>query len=473
VTAAAPAPAPAADARRPTSEGLARRLGAFDATMIVMGGIIGAGIFTNPSVVARQLRSPGFMMSAWAIGGLIALIGAFVYAELAALKPEVGGQYAYLRDAYHPIVAFLYGWTLLLVVQTGGMAAAAIIFGHYFVELSGIAIAPGFIAAVTLAVLTLVNCLGVKSGSNVQSALMLTKLAVIAMLVGVGWIMLGPASQAARVVAVGAGNTAAASNQAIGLATAMVPVLFAFGGWQTASFVSGEMKEPRRDLPRGLLFGVIGVIVLYLAVSYVCLRALGPAGLAATDTPASAVMRLALGERGARLIALGIAISTVGFLSQSILTAPRVYFAMARDGVFFKAVGWLDPRTQAPVVAIVLQGVWAAAIAFSGHYDRILNYVEAIDVLFFGLTGASLIVFRRREARAAALGGAKDDRIRTPLHPLTTVLFVVATWAISVTTVVRYPADAGIGVGVLAVGAIVYWLWAGKRTVRGSKGQST
>ena len=433
--------------------------------MIVMGGIIGAGIFTNPSVVARQLRSPGFMMSAWAIGGLIALIGAFVYAELAALKPEVGGQYAYLRDAYHPIVAFLYGWTLLLVVQTGGMAAAAIIFGHYFVELSGLAIAPGLIAAVTLAVLTIVNCLGVKSGSNVQSALMLTKLVVIAMLVGVGWIMLGPASQAPRIVAA-AGTTGAGTasgNQAIGLATAMVPVLFAFGGWQTASFVSGEMKEPRRDLPRGLLFGVIGVIVLYLAVSYVCLRALGPSGLAATDTPASAVMRLALGERGARLIALGIAISTVGFLSQSILTAPRVYFAMARDGVFFKAVGWLNPRTQAPVVAIVLQGVWAAAIAFSGHYDRILNYVEAIDVLFFGLTGASLIVFRRREARART--GATDDRIRTPLHPVTTILFVTATWAISITTVVRYPADAGIGVGVLAVGAIVYWLWASKRSM--------
>jgi APA family basic amino acid/polyamine antiporter len=450
----------------PASGGLARRLGAFDATMIVMGGIIGAGIFTNPSVVARQLRSPGYMMAAWAIGGLIALIGAFVYAELAALKPEVGGQYAYLRDAYHPIVAFLYGWTLLLVVQTGGMAAAAIIFGHYFVELSGLAIAPGLIAAVTLAVLTLINCLGVKSGSNVQSALMLTKLLVIAMLVGVGWILLGPASQAARIVAshagaTGAGADTAASNQAIGLATAMVPVLFAFGGWQTASFVSGEMKDPRRDLPRGLLFGVSGVIVLYLAVSWVCLRALGPTGLAATDTPASAVMRLALGERGARIIALGIAISTVGFLSQSILTAPRVYFAMARDGVFFKAVGWLDPRTQAPVIAIVLQGVWAAAIAFSGRYDRILNYVEAIDVLFFGLTGASLIVFRWRERRGRL--DTPRERIRTPAHPVTTVLFVLATWGISVTTVVRYPKDAGIGIGVLAVGAVVYWLWASKR----------
>src|SRR4029079_11728052 len=153
---------------------LARRLGAFDATMIVMGGIIGAGIFVNPSVVARQVHTPGLVLGAWMIGGAIALIGAFVYAELAALRPRVGGQYAYLRDAYHPIVAFLYGWTLLLVVQTGGMAGAAIIFGRYFCELSGLSISEQVIATLALAILTAVNCLGVRAGSNVQSALMLT-----------------------------------------------------------------------------------------------------------------------------------------------------------------------------------------------------------------------------------------------------------------------------------------------------------
>src|SRR5678810_368706 len=167
---------------------LARRLGAFDATMIVMGGIIGAGIFVNPSVVARQVHTPGLVLGAWIIGGAIALMGAFVYAELAALRPRVGGQYAYLRDAYHPIVAFLYGWTLLLVVQTGGMAGAAIIFGRYFRELTGLGVPEGAVAAATLAILTVVNCLGVRAGSNVQSALMLTKLAAIALLIGVGFI---------------------------------------------------------------------------------------------------------------------------------------------------------------------------------------------------------------------------------------------------------------------------------------------
>src|SRR5690242_6849044 len=236
---------------------LARRLGAFDATMIVMGGIIGAGIFVNPSVVARQVHTPALVLGAWIIGGAIALIGAFVYAELAVLRPRVGGQYAYLRDAYHPIVAFLYGWTLLLVTQTGGMAGAAIIFGRYFRELTGLGVPEQAVAALTLAVLTIVNCMGVRAGSNVQSALMLTKLAAIALLIGVGFILVTPAPATTAPATIDSGGP-------VGLATAMVPVLFAYGGWQTASFISGEMRNPRRDLPRGLLIGVVGVIVLYL-----------------------------------------------------------------------------------------------------------------------------------------------------------------------------------------------------------------
>jgi APA family basic amino acid/polyamine antiporter len=443
---------PAQDPGEPT---LARRLGAFDATMIVMGGIIGAGIFVNPSVVARQVHTPGLVLGAWMIGGGIALIGAFVYAELAALRPRVGGQYAYLRDAYHPIVAFLYGWTLLLVVQTGGMAGAAIIFGRYLRELSGVGISEQAAAALTLGILTLVNCLGVRAGSNVQSALMITKLAAILGLIGVG-LFLSPSAPAPVTPTPSTGSGGLG-----GLATAMVPVLFAYGGWQTSSFVSGEMENPRRDLPRGLLIGVIGVIVLYLSVTYVCLRTLGVDGLAATSTPASEVMRRALGDRGARLIALGIAISTVGFLSQSVLTAPRVYYAMARDGVFFKAVGTLNAKSRVPVVAIVLQGAWAAIIALTGKYDQILNYVESIDVLFFGLTGASLIIFRMRLRRT----GDDEERTRVPLHPITTGIFVLACWLISLTTVVRYPAHAGVGFGILLVGVAVYFLWARRGAV--------
>src|SRR5437764_8399911 len=324
--------------------------------MIVMGGIIGAGIFVNPAVVAQNVHTPALILGAWLIGGVIALIGAFIYAELAALRPRVGGQYAYLRDAYHPIVAFLYGWTLLLVVQTGGMAGAAIIFGRYFGELFGFSIPEQLLAAVALGVLTVINWLGVRAGSNVQSALMLTKLVAIALLIGVGCfgpIATNPTGMAATVD----------SGGFAGFGRAMVPVLFAYGGWQTASFISGEMRYPRWDLPRGLLIGVIGVVLCYVLVSYSCLRALGVANLARTNVPASEVMRYAVGERGAQVIAAGIAFSTLGFLSQSILTAPRVYYAMAREGGFFQVVGLLRPRRRMRTARTALQGCRAAAPA--------------------------------------------------------------------------------------------------------------
>jgi basic amino acid/polyamine antiporter, APA family len=427
---------------------LARRLGLFDATMIVMGGIIGAGIFVNPAVVARNVHTVTLVLGAWLIGGVIALIGAFVYAELAVLRPRVGGQYAYLRDAYHPIVAFLYGWTLLLVVQTGGMAGAAIIFGRYFCELFGLSVSEQVVATLALAILTAINCLGVRAGSNVQSVLMLIKLVAIVLLIGVGCF--GPVK-----TNLGAVELPTDSGGFAGLARAMAPVLFAYGGWQTASFVSGEMRDPRRDLPRGLLIGVIGVILCYVLVSYSCVRVLGVANLARTNVPASDVMRYAFGERGAQMIAAGIAISTLGFLSQSILTAPRVYYAMARDGVFFKAVGHLDPRTRVPTVAIVLQGLCAAVIALTGKYDQILNYVVAIDVLFFGLTGASLLIFRARLQKETS----EKERLRVPWHPITTSVFVLACWAISISTIVQFPRNAGIGVGILAAGALIYPLW--------------
>ena len=337
------------------------------------------------------------------------------------------------------------------------MAGAAIIFGRYLCELFDLSISEQVVATVALAILTAVNCLGVRAGSNVQSALMLIKLVAIALLIGVGCF--GPVKTSSAGV-----ELPAASGGFAGLARAMAPVLFAYGGWQTASFVSGEMRNPRRDLPRGLLIGVIGVIVCYVLVSYSCVRVLGVADLARTSVPASEVMRHALGERGAQVIAAGIAISTLGFLSQSILTAPRVYYAMARDGVFFKGVGYLDPRTRVPTVAIVLQGVCAAVIAFTGKYDQILNYVVAIDVLFFGLTGASLLIFRARPEGKRL----EKEELRVPWHPITTSVFVLACWAIAISTVVQFPRNAGIGIGILAVGALIYPLWRS-----GAQGAST
>jgi APA family basic amino acid/polyamine antiporter len=232
---------------------------------------------------------------------------------------------------------------------------------------------------------------------------------------------------------------------------AMIPVAFAYGGWQTSTFVAGEMRDPRRDLSRGLVAGVCGVIALYLSVNFVCVRVLGPDGLAATPVPASAVMRAALGERGATWLAAGIAISTLGFLSQGILTAPRVYYAMARDWLFFEQVGWLSPRTGAPVVAIALQGVLATIIALSGRYEQILNYVVSVDFISFGLTAASLFVFRRREGPAPAY--------RAPGHPYTTAAFVLACAGIVASTIANYPANSAIGLSILLAGLPVYLYW--------------
>jgi APA family basic amino acid/polyamine antiporter len=442
---------------------LARQLGVFDATMIVMGGIIGSGIFINSYVVARQVHTPFLILGVWFAGGVIALLGAFVYAELADRYPDVGGQYAYLREAYHPSIAFLYGWALLLVVQTGGMAAVAVTFSHYFLEITHASLSGQAVAALALGLLTIVNCLGVRAGSSVQNALMTLKIVAIAMLVGCGIFFIG----APHRMAVPALDEPVSLNLLTVIGAAMTPVMFAYGGWQTASFVAGEMREPRRDLARGLLIGVCGVVLLYLAVNFAYLYALGPSELATTATPASSVMRLAFGERGAALIALGIAISTLGFLSQGMLTAPRVYFAMAKDGLFFKRVAWLHPRTRVPALAIALQGILAVVIAVSGKYEQILNYVVSVDFIWFGLTAASLFIFRGRTEndKINSTGDVNIEGFRVPGHPVTTGLFVAACALTVLGTVYKYPRNSAIGLVIVVTGipAYFFWRWRGRK----------
>ena len=372
------------------SSPLARKLGLFDGTMIVMGGVIGSGIFINPYVVARRVHTDAQIMGAWLFGGLIASRRRIHLRRTCRPPPALQGQYAYLREAYHPAVAFLYGWGLLLVTQTGGMAAVAVTFARYFLKLTGLPWADGLVAAGTLAGLTAINCFGVRAGSNVQSALMVLKGAAIAGLVVCG-LYFSPIAHA---------PTAAAVDTTFyfgSFGAAMTPVLFAYGGWQTASFMAGEMRNPKRDLSRAMVFGVIGVVVLYAAVNAIYLRALGPDGLAETTTPASTVMQQWLGNRGASLTAAAIAISTLGFLGQGMLTAPRAYFAMAADGLFFKSVAKVSERTRVPVIAIIVQGVWAIVIAMSGRYEQILNYVIPVDFFFIGLTTTCLFRFRLRD----------------------------------------------------------------------------
>lgn len=469
------------------TRGLARRLGLFDVTMLVMGGIIGSGIFMNPYVVAQRVHSPALILAAWMFGGLVALAGALVYAELASRLPQVGGQYAYLREAFHPSVAFLYGWVLLLVIQTGGMAAVAVTFARYFLELTHAPVGDWWVATLALAALTAINCLGVRAGGTLQSALMVLKIAAIVALVACGLALTNTSAATFTPLL----DRPASLDLLTAFGASLTPVMFAYGGWQTSGFVAGEMRSPRRDLTRGLILGVAGVVALYLAVNFVCVAALGAQGLSETQTPASSVMRLALGETGAKLIAAGIAVSTLGFLSQGMLTAPRVYFAMAEDGLFFRAVARVSTGTRVPTVAIALQGICAILIAASKRYGQILNYVVSVDFIFFGLTGLALFVLRRHAADALEKSGGTahdasqsgdgahgddahseargdDDarsaaRFRVPGHPITTALFVAACWLVVAATIYKNFADSVIGLLILAAGFPAYFFWSRQR----------
>lgn len=449
---------------------LARRLGLFDTTMLVMGGIIGSGIFINPYVVAQQVPSTMLILGAWAFGGLIALAGAFIYAELSSQTSISGGQYVYLRDAFHPALAFVYGWALLLVTQSGGMAAVAVTFAKYVCALGKFEAndnVAAILATIALGLLTIINCLGVRAGSTTQNVFMILKLLAIAALVALGLTVSGSPSPASFE------SVSLPPTSLIAFGAALIPVQFAYGGWQTSCFVAGEVRDPQKNLPRGLLLGVLGVIAVYLSVNFVCVHALGPTGLAQSHTPASAVMRLAFGETGAKIIAVGIAVSTIGFLSQSMLTAPRVYFAMAEDGLFFSSLAKLN-RARVPALAIGLQGALAIVITLSGRYEQILNYVISVDVIFFALTAATVFVFRRRRWHQLPADGIDDKRsnshrldadatFRIPGHPFTTLFFILACAGVAFSTFYRYPRNSAIGLGIMLSGIPVYLFWRAKQ----------
>src|SRR5437588_12381253 len=281
---------------------------------------------------------------------------------------------------------------------------------------------------------------------------MVLKLMAIALLVIAGLALARPASSVVAPYVIGSSTT---WQLLIAFGAALIPAQFAYGGWQTACFVAGEVREPRKNLPRGLLLGVLGVIVVYLSVNYVCVHALGAEGLSQTKTPASAVMRLALGEKGSRLLAAGIAISTIGFLSQSMLTAPRVYFAMAEDGLFFKQLARLN-RARVPALAIALQGCLAIVIALvASRFEQILNYVVSVDVVFFALTAVCVFVFRKRRATNA-------DVFHIPLHPFTTIFFIAACCVITFSLIYKFPLNSAISFGIMLAGVPAYFLWAQK-----------
>ena len=427
---------------------LRRRLNVFDLTLITIGSIIGSGIFRNPAVVASRAHLAQMAIACWIVGGLITVLGAFVYAELAARRPEDGGLYAYLRDAYHPVVGFVFGWTLLLIADTGGTAAAAVLFAGYLTPLTGLHLDARIVAVVTLGALVAINCLGVRQGGTWQNALVLLKVAAIACLVFAG-LFAHPAAGAAAVLPGFTSTTTLLG--AFGIA--MIPVLFAYNGFQGATYVTGETVEPGRTIPRGLILGVLAVIAIYVLVNIGCLRVLGPAGLAATKVPAADVMNAAIGPVGARLIAVAIAISTLGFMSTRMLVTPRIYHRMAADGTFFKQIAYVHPRTHVPTVAIVLEGAIAAVIAVSGSFDQIVNWIVAPEWIFVVLAAAALFIFRRRD------GESVRPQIRMPFHPWSTLLLIAVLLAIFVTEGVLLPLDTLYGTLVIVAGVIFYFIW--------------
>ena len=424
-----------------------------DAALIVMGGIIGSGIFVTPSVVARLVHTPALVMLSWTLGGVIAIIGAGVFAELAARRPHDGGVYAYLRDAYHPLVAFCYGWTLLLVSQSGGCAASAVTFAFYLPAITGIALSglqATIVAVTVLAIFTIVNCFGVRESTSMQNGFMVAKIVTILAVICAGLfaIHLAPAAQAPPALP-------SDFNPLVAVGLSMIPIMFSYSGWQTSSFMAGELRESNRSLPLGMLAGVLGVIVLYLGMTAVYLHVLGPQNLAATNTPASDIVQAAIGPFGAKVMAGIVALSTLGFISNQILTSPRVYFQMAADGSFFKQLAWISPRTHVPVVAILVQGAAAIAIALSGTYLLILNWVTSIDYIFFGFAALAIFVFRGRD-RAA---GAPEPWFRIPLHPWSTLFFLVVSWTVVADVLLKSPRDTFLGVAVLLTGIPVYFLF--------------
>src|SRR5213080_196215 len=428
----------------------ARRLGIFSATMAVIGGIIGSGVFLGPEVVAARVGSAGLTLAAWIAGGIIALAGALTFGELGARRPRAGGGYVYLREAFGPLPAFLYGWALLLVIATGATAAVAVTFASYSVALLGVsphATLPLAIGAIVL--LCSVNYVGVKPAAVTQNVFTILKLAAVAALIAAGLFLTASPAALYRPLPPSA-TPGGVAHVTVAVGAALIPVLFAYGGWQQTNFIAEEIIEPERNLPRALVLGVIGVVTVYLLANVAYLRVLGAGGLAASMAPAADLMGGVLGPAGRRLISAGIALSTFGFLNLVILVTPRVFQAMAADGVFLPWLARLHPVYRTPAGAIAFMGAWSIVLALSGTYAQLLDYVVFGDWIFFGLTVVSLFIYRARDLTRGEVG------FRVPGYPWTPALFVLAAAYVVVSSIIANPRNALIGTGLLALGAPVY-----------------
>lgn len=435
--------------RTGTARDLPRAIGFPGSTAIVVGTIIGSGIFLVPHEMAGQVGSVRSLMLVWVVGGVLSLAGALSLAELGAAMPEAGGVYVYLRQAYGKALAFLYGWAALLVIETGSIATLAVAFGIYsasFVPLTNFQ--QKLVASAVIVLLSGVNILGVRKGAAVQTIFTIAKLAGLAIIVGYAL----SSTNLERVAATQPLPTPHTTVSSFGVA--LISALWAYQGWHMLSYAAGEVRNPARVLPRSYLLGTLVVVTAYLSANLAYLRVL-PMEAMADDRyqrVAAKAMEILAGPRGALFVSALILCSIFGALNGNVLGGARVNFAMARDGVFFSSVGRVHPRFATPALAIVIQGVWSIVLTATGTYKQLYTYVIFSGWLFYAAAVIALIVLRRRHPDMTR-------PYRVPAYPALPIIFVVAALAIVVNTLVRSPLESGIGLAIILTGVPVYFIW--------------
>jgi APA family basic amino acid/polyamine antiporter len=425
---------------------LPRKLNVLDSAAIVVGTVIGSAVFIVPSSVAQNLPTVPSFLGVWVFTGLLSFFGALAYAELGAMMPSTGGQYVFLREAYGPLPAFLCGWAFFLVIQSGSIATLAAgfsIYLSYFVPLS--TPAARVVAVALILALTLVNYRGVRQGVAVQLTFTLLKLTGIAVLVG-------SAILAARAGESEAAAAAPASFALQNFGVAMIACLWAYEGWYCISFVAGEVKNPQRNLPFALALGVATIMAIYLGANLAYMKVLSLAEIAQTPRVAATVAERTLGALGGSFVSLTILLSIVGSINGTILTAARVYFAQARDGLFFSNVAEIHPRFETPGASLLFQGVWASILAASGSYEKLFSYVIFAAWIFYGMTVAGVLVLRRREPH-------RVRPYRMWGYPVTPILFAAVSFWFVGNTLVSTPGPALTGLAIIATGVPVYFYW--------------
>jgi APA family basic amino acid/polyamine antiporter len=422
--------------------------------MINVGTMIASAIFIVPASIAAGVPGSGLMILVWIVGGLVSLLGALSIAELGAAYPEAGGQYAYLREAYGPVWAFLYGWANFLVINPASIAAIAVGFATYvgfFVPVSAGAVKA--IALASIAGLTLLNCLGVRLGATTQNVLTFLKMGALGALILTAFVL--PGGSAANFHPLWPAGAVGGWIRPFGVA--MIGVLWAYDGWLETTYVGSEIKDPGKNLPRSIILSTVIVIAFYVLASVAYSYVLSPARMAGLTLVASDAAQVTMGALGAGFVAAAILVSTLGANNGIVLTAARIPYAMARGGLFFRSQGIVSPRFATPVVALVTQGVISAALTLSGQYDQLFTYVVFAQFVFYAL-GCGAVMRLRRKAPDI------PRPYRTWGYPLTPLVFIAfALWLVA-NTILERPRDAAIGAGLILAGLPGYWYWRRRRT---------